>query len=266
MAVIESVVPRVRELLIEQAGCHRWVRVATDTLSPPQRDVRATRRRLANRFLRGVRPGDRRAALPASAAARRERALRRSDEPRGLAARVHRAGDARPRRGRRDRRRRAADDLPGRVGGLHRRQPLHRAHAGPDRDAREPRTSCFAPAGCCSWRCRTGGRRSTPSGRSRRSDTSCAITPRARNGRAKAISKSSPALAEHTPEAEVAQRAQLLQEIDYSIHFHVFTPAVFAELLNHCRAVVGIGLELEALVPVRHEFVTVLRATDRSLA
>jgi hypothetical protein len=64
---------------------------------------------------------------------------------------------------------------------------------------------------------------------------------------------------ERAPEAEVAARAAELREASYSIHFHVWTPAVFAELVRHCAHEEGIPLELEALVPVRHEFITVLR-------
>ena len=45
----------------------------------------------------------------------------------------------------------------------------------------------------------------------------------------------------------------------YSIHFHVFTPAAFVDLVHHCRVEAGIPLELEAVVPAAHEFVTVLR-------
>ncbi len=64
---------------------------------------------------------------------------------------------------------------------------------------------------------------------------------------------------ERAPEAEVAARAAELRDASYSIHFHVWTPAVFAELVRHCAHEEGIPLELEALVPVRHEFITVLR-------
>jgi hypothetical protein len=34
---------------------------------------------------------------------------------------------------------------------------------------------------------------------------------------------------------------------------------VFAELVHHCAHEEGIPLGLEAVVPVRHEFITVLR-------
>jgi SAM-dependent methyltransferase len=66
-------------------------------------------------------------------------------------------------------------------------------------------------------------------------------------------------LVERAPEPEVAGRAAELRDAAYSIHFHVWTPAVFAELVGHCAREEGIPIELEALVPVRHEFIAVLR-------
>jgi predicted SAM-dependent methyltransferase len=54
-------------------------------------------------------------------------------------------------------------------------------------------------------------------------------------------------------------KAQALEEADYSIHFHVFTPDSFAALLGYCRDEAGIPLAVEAIVPSAHEFVTVLR-------
>jgi SAM-dependent methyltransferase len=66
-------------------------------------------------------------------------------------------------------------------------------------------------------------------------------------------------LVERAPEPEVAARAADLRDARYSIHFHVWTPAVFAELVRHCARAEGIPLDLEALVPVRHEFIAVLR-------
>jgi SAM-dependent methyltransferase len=66
-------------------------------------------------------------------------------------------------------------------------------------------------------------------------------------------------LVERAPDAEVPARAAALREASYSIHFHVWTPAVFAELVRHCANEEAIPLELEALVPVQHEFIAVLR-------
>jgi SAM-dependent methyltransferase len=64
---------------------------------------------------------------------------------------------------------------------------------------------------------------------------------------------------EHTPERDVTARSGALQAEGYSIHFHVWDPAAFAELLVHARAEQGVPLALEALVPVRHEFIAILR-------
>jgi SAM-dependent methyltransferase len=52
--------------------------------------------------------------------------------------------------------------------------------------------------------------------------------------------------------------ARRLEAMDYSIHFHVWRPETFLELLLHCRAA-GLPLEIEALQRNGHEFVTVLR-------
>jgi SAM-dependent methyltransferase len=64
---------------------------------------------------------------------------------------------------------------------------------------------------------------------------------------------------ERAPEPEVAARSAELRDASYSIHFHVWTPSVFAELVHHCAHEEGIPLGLEAVVPVRHEFITILR-------
>jgi predicted SAM-dependent methyltransferase len=265
MAVMESVVPRARELLIEQAGRHRWVRVATDTLSPPQRDVRATRRRLANRFLRGE--GLEIGALhfplrlPRGASVRYVDRMSREDlrrEYTELATldlvevdviddgeRLTTFSDA------------SVDFIVANHFIEHTQDPIATlaSHA-----------RVLRPGGVLFMA--VPDKRATFDAERPVTTLEHLVRDHAegpewsRHGHFEEFTR----LAEHTPEAEVAERARLLQEIDYSIHFHVFTPAVFAELLNHCRVVVGIGLELEALVPVRHEFIAVLRATDRSLA
>jgi SAM-dependent methyltransferase len=68
-------------------------------------------------------------------------------------------------------------------------------------------------------------------------------------------------LVERAPESDVPARRDALRDAAYSIHFHVWTPAVLAELVRHCAHEEGIPIELEALVPVRHEFIAVLRRT-----
>jgi SAM-dependent methyltransferase len=64
---------------------------------------------------------------------------------------------------------------------------------------------------------------------------------------------------DHLPEAQVPERAAELRRLGYSIHFHTFTPASFLPLLVHCRREAAIPLEIEGLVPVRHEFIALLR-------
>jgi SAM-dependent methyltransferase len=55
--------------------------------------------------------------------------------------------------------------------------------------------------------------------------------------------------------------ARRLQAEGASIHFHVFTPDAFAELLVRARAEAGLAIELEALQPVRQEFIAIVRKT-----
>jgi SAM-dependent methyltransferase len=66
-------------------------------------------------------------------------------------------------------------------------------------------------------------------------------------------------LVEKKPADEIERRARELDEAAFSIHFHVFTPATFADLLHHAHHEAGIPLRPEAIVPAAHEFVTVLR-------
>jgi SAM-dependent methyltransferase len=66
---------------------------------------------------------------------------------------------------------------------------------------------------------------------------------------------------EHAPDP--AAHAAKLEAEDYSIHFHTFTPDAFGELLVHAKNVAGLAIAVEALVPVRHEFVAVLRHVAR---
>ena len=48
-----SLTQRVHARLVQEAGSRRWLRVAGEVLSPRQREVRANRRRLANKFIAG---------------------------------------------------------------------------------------------------------------------------------------------------------------------------------------------------------------------
>jgi hypothetical protein len=62
---------------------------------------------------------------------------------------------------------------------------------------------------------------------------------------------------EEQAEAEAAR----LQALGASIHFHVWTPDAFAELLVYCRSAAGLPFEIEVLAPVRREFIAIVRKT-----
>jgi SAM-dependent methyltransferase len=62
---------------------------------------------------------------------------------------------------------------------------------------------------------------------------------------------------------EVAARADELEDSRYSIHFHVWTPTAFLELLTHCRGQLGVPLEVEALERNDHEFIVVMSRPRR---
>ncbi len=57
----------------------------------------------------------------------------------------------------------------------------------------------------------------------------------------------------------VAAHVRHLEEIDYSIHFHVWTQAEFLRLILHCRERTGDGFDIEAAARQAIEFVVVLR-------
>lgn len=63
---------------------------------------------------------------------------------------------------------------------------------------------------------------------------------------------------DRVPEPEVERHAQQLAERRFSIHFHVWTPAAYLELLLHCQATAP-PFELEHFQGNGQEFLTVLR-------
>lgn len=65
--------------------------------------------------------------------------------------------------------------------------------------------------------------------------------------------------------ADVETRVEELLELDYSIHFHVWTPARFRELLEHARTELRFPLELRDFRESRAEFVAVLARTGAPL-
>jgi predicted SAM-dependent methyltransferase len=68
-------------------------------------------------------------------------------------------------------------------------------------------------------------------------------------------------LVDKVPSATVGERVRTLEETDYSIHFHVWTPTEFRELLEHARDALQMPFEIETLVTNQYEFIIVLRKT-----
>ncbi len=68
-------------------------------------------------------------------------------------------------------------------------------------------------------------------------------------------------LVKKVPSDAVAECVRMLDETDYSIHFHVWSSIEFRELLEHARRVLHIPFEIETLVTNQYEFITVLRKT-----
>jgi hypothetical protein len=60
-----------------------------------------------------------------------------------------------------------------------------------------------------------------------------------------------------------AARAKELSDLDYSVHFHVWTPEAFLAFLGHCNGELGLPFELAAYEPNDFEFIVVLRRTAR---
>ncbi len=71
-------------------------------------------------------------------------------------------------------------------------------------------------------------------------------------------------LVEHVPAGEVERRARELDDLHYSIHFHVFTPGAFLELLSACRTEFGLPFEVEGLERNNHEFIVILSRAGAS--
>ena len=58
---------------------------------------------------------------------------------------------------------------------------------------------------------------------------------------------------------QISSRADELEALQYSIHFHVWTPAAFLEMLTACRREFGFPLEVDALERNDHEFIVIIR-------
>lgn len=66
-------------------------------------------------------------------------------------------------------------------------------------------------------------------------------------------------LVDKVPEDDVAARAKGLAEINYSIHFHVWTQVEFLELLLYCQSNLSFPIEIELLQKNSIEFIVILR-------
>ncbi|MGO9490145.1 MAG: methyltransferase domain-containing protein [Solirubrobacteraceae bacterium] len=58
---------------------------------------------------------------------------------------------------------------------------------------------------------------------------------------------------------EIEDRVEALERTDYSIHFHVWAPAEFGEVLTYARDSQRLPFRIEALQPNHHEFIVVLQ-------
>ena len=62
----------------------------------------------------------------------------------------------------------------------------------------------------------------------------------------------------------VGERVRVLTQMDYSIHFHVWTAKSFNSFLEHCRAThPELSFEIVEFVENYHEFIAILRKTSR---
>jgi len=64
---------------------------------------------------------------------------------------------------------------------------------------------------------------------------------------------------ERAPDEQVAPRAQALADQKYSIHFHVWTPAEFAEMLQSAQRDPGLGFEIAEMQTNGDECIFILR-------
>lgn len=64
-----------------------------------------------------------------------------------------------------------------------------------------------------------------------------------------------------TPDDKVDETSRVLEETGYSIHFHVWTPVAWLELVSHCARQRGVPLEVLAAEQNAGEFITVLART-----
>ncbi|MGA8720947.1 MAG: methyltransferase domain-containing protein [Solirubrobacteraceae bacterium] len=63
---------------------------------------------------------------------------------------------------------------------------------------------------------------------------------------------------DRVPPGEVVTRAVELERRDYSIHYHVWTPGAFLEMLCACNTEFGLPFDVDGLERNNHEFIVVL--------
>jgi len=68
-------------------------------------------------------------------------------------------------------------------------------------------------------------------------------------------------LVDKFPEEQVAERMKYLLDIDYSIHFHVWTSETFPELLAYCQKNLSSSFERELFQENSGEMIMILRKT-----
>jgi SAM-dependent methyltransferase len=66
-------------------------------------------------------------------------------------------------------------------------------------------------------------------------------------------------LVDKVPISEVPARVRALEQSDYSIHYHVWTPSEFTALLEHARREQRLPFGIEKLQGNGHEFIAILR-------
>ncbi|MEG5171765.1 methyltransferase domain-containing protein [Microcoleus sp. B3-D7] len=71
-------------------------------------------------------------------------------------------------------------------------------------------------------------------------------------------------LVDKTPEEQVAARMQILLDIDYSIHFHVWTSETFPEMLAYGQRNLSSSFEIELFQENSGEMIMILRKTVKA--
>jgi SAM-dependent methyltransferase len=71
-------------------------------------------------------------------------------------------------------------------------------------------------------------------------------------------------LVDKMPEGQVADRMKLLLNMDYSIHFHVWQPDTFLELLSYCQEKLNFGFTVKEFQENHIEFICILEKTSKS--